>query len=170
MSDGLRTTTQWAAVTTHKGSTKVPPQNCVRPRYVSSIACHGHEFTAASVPPTIRAWVNGRDPQSPKWVRNPSTSNTKEDIKSNFSSYKTITEYNRLVIFFLFICLFFTSECTVKKKLYYLRRQRSVTVFYNVPRFKKRSCRVFYNILATSVTNNFPLMNLLTQKLLACLF
>ena len=115
MSDGLRTTTQWAAVTTHKGSTKVPPQNCVRPWYVSSIACHGHEFTAASVPPTIRAWVNGRDPQSPKWVRNPSTSNTKEDVKSNFSSYKTITEYNRLVIFFLFICLFFTSECTVKK-------------------------------------------------------
>jgi len=60
--DGDLFVTQWVAVTTHKGSTRVPPQNWPPPLY-ANIACDGQLLTGASVPPTIR--VFGRDPQLP---------------------------------------------------------------------------------------------------------
>ena len=45
---------QWAAVTTHCGWTKVPPQK-VKPEDVLTWACHGQAPFGASFPPTIRA-------------------------------------------------------------------------------------------------------------------
>lgn len=47
-------TTQWAAVTTHQGSIKEPPQPLVPVGKVSHRrACHGHAPFAANEPPTI---------------------------------------------------------------------------------------------------------------------
>ena len=63
MLDGEKRLTQWAAVTTHKGSTRVPPQNW-EPPFFANMACHGQLFTEAFEPPTMRAY--GRDPQFTK--------------------------------------------------------------------------------------------------------
>ena len=43
---------QWAAVTTYRGCTSVPPQNW-EPERVMSIACQGHSPFFAASPPTI---------------------------------------------------------------------------------------------------------------------
>ena len=58
---------QWAAVTTHRGSTKVPPQNW-KPEGVLICACHGQAPLGAAVPPTIR--VLGLYPQFPGSLEN----------------------------------------------------------------------------------------------------
>ncbi len=63
MLDGDLFLTQCAAVTTHKGSTKVPPQNWPPFLYLN-IACHDQPLIEASCPPTIR--VAGREPQLPE--------------------------------------------------------------------------------------------------------
>lgn len=58
--------TQWAAVTTHWWSIRVPPHRCpyvfLFPRNIKSSTCQGHEPSSACSPPTIRD--NGfRSPQ-----------------------------------------------------------------------------------------------------------
>lgn len=56
--------TQWLAVTTHWGATKVPPQNTYPVGDHLSIACHGQAPGCAFSPPTIL--VVGRKPHSPE--------------------------------------------------------------------------------------------------------
>lgn len=46
--------TQCAAVTTTAGEINDPPQNWRSANFVLSMACHGHSFLAAAIPPTIR--------------------------------------------------------------------------------------------------------------------
>ena len=62
ISEGLLPGTQWAAVTTHSGVTREPPQNG-KPVRVWTIACQGQLPFGASAPPTIL--VFGPRPQAP---------------------------------------------------------------------------------------------------------
>ena len=61
-SPGTRSSTQCAAVSTHRGAITVPPQNCLKPAPLlpsracdsMSATCQGHDPALASSPPTIR--------------------------------------------------------------------------------------------------------------------